>query len=199
DLILLLHFDNLSEYGENGTRYHDFSPLGIEAQCTNNTCPVLEQEGKFGSAITLNASVGGINCSNEAERQPSAFTVAAWIRTTHAYSANPLISWAPAGIAYPAVYLPWGGTGPMIYMGYSDPHSNYRTFSWPLNLYNGDWHHVVFTLAGNGTADINTGRFFVDGNEYQAKTTNANTPMHVKQNCFVGASHGDLVSWNGTI
>ena len=58
NLVLLLHLNNDSAYGENDTRFFDFSGLGNNGSCDmlNSRCPILNESGKLGKAFTFNGS-----------------------------------------------------------------------------------------------------------------------------------------------
>lgn len=76
DTVVLLHFDNVSDFGENGTKIHDFSPNNL----TVSTAGIYAQ-GKFGYGI--NSSNGqyttitnneSLNLTDEGQ-----FTISMWV------------------------------------------------------------------------------------------------------------------------
>ncbi|MBS3129998.1 DUF2341 domain-containing protein, partial [Candidatus Woesearchaeota archaeon] len=79
--VLLLHFNNESEWGENNTHFHDFSENKFNATCNPPTCPQFnETKGKFAGALTFNGVNQFINLTNNPTNYSyKNFTLAAWV------------------------------------------------------------------------------------------------------------------------
>ena len=45
--VLLLHLNNDSDYGENNSRFYDFSGTGNNGSCTGNSCPIVANSSAF--------------------------------------------------------------------------------------------------------------------------------------------------------
>ncbi|MFH2020374.1 MAG: DUF2341 domain-containing protein, partial [archaeon] len=54
DLVMYMHFDNSSAYGETSTKAFDFSKRGNNVTCTN--CPTWNSTGKFGGAYDFDGT-----------------------------------------------------------------------------------------------------------------------------------------------
>jgi len=61
-LVLLMHFDNLSEFGENDTHVYDFSRNGNNGTCTS--CPVWNSSGKIAGGFESDGISNYFNVSD---------------------------------------------------------------------------------------------------------------------------------------
>ena len=93
-------------------------------------------------------------------------TVEAWYKY-EAQAFSPLLSWSTG--ATPSIWLRWNEEKPLLYLG----GANFRYFSpsSPVNLYDGNYHRVVFVLTGNGQNDIDDARMYVDRYEQDVVST----------------------------
>src|SRR3989338_2468382 len=81
DTVVLLHFDNLSGKGENGSLVYDFSAQGNNGTCNGNSCPLFNwSAGKFAGAAVFDGKDDYIevNDSNKIDLDGS-FTLEAWV------------------------------------------------------------------------------------------------------------------------
>ncbi len=82
-LIFLFHFDNRSEYGENGTFVRD-STGRHNATCSDLTCPNFTYDGKFAGAYKFDREESdNFSISDHSDFDLENFTVMAWIKTSH--------------------------------------------------------------------------------------------------------------------
>src|SRR3989339_2092245 len=81
-MILLMHLDNRSEFGENNSLVYDFSGLGDNGACSGIACPFWnESGGKFAGAFEFD----GVNNSFEVLHNPlqhpnGTFSISLWVK-----------------------------------------------------------------------------------------------------------------------
>ncbi|KAF5438082.1 CASH domain-dontaining protein, partial [Candidatus Methanophagaceae archaeon] len=134
-LVLLMHFDNRSRYGENSTHTYDFSGNGNNGSCSGINCPIWNAtDGKFAGAFEFD----GTDDINVGDVMPAgAYTKVAWVKRGDGAYSNNIISgntnhafWAPT----PSFKLSAGHNG-----GY-----NIVEDSDPLDV--GKWYHAAVTF-----------------------------------------------------
>jgi concanavalin A-like lectin/glucanase superfamily protein/FG-GAP repeat protein len=84
--VLLMHFNNDSDYGENDTYFYDFSGSGNNGTCTE--CPALNSSGKLESAYTfdgINDKIG-INDSTSFDFGTGPVSFSFWMKLNQAYT-----------------------------------------------------------------------------------------------------------------
>ncbi|MBX4196406.1 LamG domain-containing protein [Candidatus Pacearchaeota archaeon] len=76
--VLLLHFDNLSEQGENASVVNDFSPIQNNATVQNM---LFNETGRIAGALTFNGVASAVNVSvnNSVDFIMPSYTIMAWI------------------------------------------------------------------------------------------------------------------------
>jgi len=150
-MVLLMHFNNESRYGENRTFFKDFSGLGNNGTCTN--CPYYNQSGKLGGAMVFDGGDDYVNVENEANfdfERTQPFSLSVWCKTSSTKDVNPLISkgdlWNPG----------WD-----LHLGVGAPHF-FITGNFQLGVIgkitistvnDNQWHHIVATYDGSSSND----------------------------------------------
>ncbi|MFH1173689.1 MAG: LamG-like jellyroll fold domain-containing protein, partial [archaeon] len=88
--VLLVHFDNLSEYGENDTFARDYS--GNDNNATCDSCPVMDiTGGKFGGAYNFSGEEY-VEVPYSSSLALSNYTVAAWVNVDNDGDNNCVLS-----------------------------------------------------------------------------------------------------------
>jgi hypothetical protein len=81
DLVLLMHFDNQAEYGENSSFVYDFSDNGNNATCSGSNCPAFTS-GNFSGAFDYDGADDWFDISDSATLYCPTITVSAWVNYT---------------------------------------------------------------------------------------------------------------------
>jgi len=83
DTVLLFHFDNRSDKGENDTHVYDFSGNQNNATCSGTKCPKWNETGKFAGAFEFDGEDDNFIVSHSPEltlnNPNTGFTITAWI------------------------------------------------------------------------------------------------------------------------
>jgi len=80
--VLLLHFDNRSEFGENDSHIYDFSAQGNNGFCSQFRCPKWDEAGKFAGAFYFDGNDDYINLGQPDSLKLYNFTIMAWFKRT---------------------------------------------------------------------------------------------------------------------
>ena len=84
--ILLFHFNNNSDYGENATNLFDFSGNGNNATCSGSSCPVLNQSGKLNQGYSFDGSNDYFANTSSADMlnfgSSQDFSISAWFKVS---------------------------------------------------------------------------------------------------------------------
>ena len=80
-LIILMNFDNRSALGENSSQFFDLSKYRNNGTCSGATCPVYNQSGKYGTALTFDTS--DIFSAGNTSRPNGSFTFMAWLAVSN--------------------------------------------------------------------------------------------------------------------
>ena len=148
--------------------------------------------GKVGSySGYFNGSNDYVNCGAGTSTRADAFSVSSWVKFNPLYN-SPVFSW---GSSFPALYMRYGGVGPLIYLG----GTNFRYFSptTPTSLADNNWHHAVFTVPGNSTSDISNSILYIDGYSQNTATTALTAGQTAKTACRLGGASSVIT--NGLI
>ncbi|OHB61523.1 MAG: hypothetical protein A2167_02765 [Planctomycetes bacterium RBG_13_46_10] len=148
--------------------------------------------GKFGSALSLGGSSGYVNCGSNTNIMPNAFTVVGMIRTNIG-DYNSLFSWRTDSLT-PGLYVRYSyDDRAIIHMGAS----NYRYFYHsPVNIADGNWHHVAFVVPGNAINDIQNSKMYADGKEQTVWATYNAGEQNSKQICSIGRAGNHYFNGN---
>ncbi|MBU0532584.1 right-handed parallel beta-helix repeat-containing protein, partial [Candidatus Micrarchaeota archaeon] len=145
-LILGLHLDNRSEYGENNTHVYDFSGQGNNGSCSN--CPTFNQTGgKFAGAFDFDGSNDEFIVMDAAD--PTAYTLSAWVK--------------PSSTNNMGIIVRSDATGPGVSFSHElritdgPAFQHYTYASWTPKYVTGStivqaggWYHVVGVATNNG-------------------------------------------------
>jgi len=141
-MILYMHFDNDSAYGEDSTRFFDFSLRGNDGTCVSNTCPKLTS-GRFGNAYLFNVSSRIIISDSQSLNLSTVFTIMGWL-----WHNGSQIQSAPYVLvksnSYSMYYLET--TSPRFYiLLYTN--EGYRGFGCEgFSIVNNSWQHYAFVV-----------------------------------------------------
>ncbi len=192
DLVLLMHFNNntldYSGKGNNGTAL-----LG-----TNCSASVV---GRFYSGCSFDGVNDYVDAGSDASVKPDAFSIAFWVKMTTTSGVNPAVGWSTG--TTPNIYMSWGGglpARPLVYMGVGNYKDFSNTTSSGASLYDGNWHHVVFTMPGSGQTDVENSKMYVDGTEQGAGPLGSASTgtQSAKGGLLIGGSM-NTAYFNGTI
>lgn len=134
--------------GNTGTMYSSSTPASFFATsgCKINNC------------ILFNGVDNWIDAGTNTSSRPNAFTIAAYIKHSTGSSYH-LVYWGTGSA--PGVSVKLFSAQPQTYMS-GGSIKMYSSTS-PVNLWDGAWHFVAFTMTGNAISDINNAQLFVDG------------------------------------
>ena len=103
-----------------------------------------------------------VDCGNDASLLPNVTSSEAWIKSGTWSNYMCLFNWG--GINnYPAFWIRWNGTGPLLYLG--DKNARWWSGTDPVSIYNNEWHHILVIITGLGQNDIDNAKLYVDGQE----------------------------------
>jgi len=162
-MVLLMHFNNDSEYGENDTLAYDFSGNGNNGTCSGSNCPVFNfSAGKFSGAFEFDGSDDYFSISNSPSINIiSNITISTWIYINSWKEADILEKGGDSGYMLWTApsqgnSISWGKQGSTAGQMYSITDFNNR-----LN----EWIFIV------GTYDGATLNFYVNGVLDNTKST----------------------------
>jgi len=162
-MVLWMHLEIQSYYGENATKFYDFSGNGNNGSCSGTACPTFNSSGKLGGAMNFD---GGdfINVTDSSSLQSQNITVSVWIKGgTQLASARIIEKGYNSGPQFSSFNLracnnEAGCGGNSSYasfdIGYSGDFSSVGGVRSP---WDNNWHHLVGTY--NGTMQS----FYMDG------------------------------------
>ena len=140
----------------------------------------IECDGKVGRAQDFDGVNDYINCGTDPSVLPDVFTVETWGKTTEVQWGT-VIAWST--VSYPAVHFPWAVSRTLIYLG----SANFRYFgNTPVDILDGQFHHVAFTVVGNEQYDIDNARVLADGQEQTYVGGNNTGLPSVKDRLWIG-------------
>ncbi|KAF5430980.1 Concanavalin A-like lectin, partial [Candidatus Methanophagaceae archaeon] len=183
ELVLLMHFDNRSEYGENTTHTYDFSGNGNNGSCSGTGCPTWNVTGgRFAGAFEFD----GNDDINVGDVMPAgAYTKVAWVKRVAGENYNNIISgndyhafWAPT----PFFRLSAGHGG-----GYTNVSD-----SVPLDV--GKWYHVAVTFDPS----VNGGQMVLYKNGVEVDNATGVATQGDSIITYIGRFNTDY-NWKGTI
>ena len=148
DLVLLLHFNNQSAYGENNTRFYDFSGKDKNGTC-GPSCPKINSSGKMDKAINIISEQSVYIPNGRQFFDDDSYTISMWTYVEDAANAPVLLSRESAGDFYLQVAAP----NYLYFNLYANAVSS-TTNTIALNR----WQHIVITK--NTSTNMN---FFIDG------------------------------------
>jgi hypothetical protein len=81
DLLLLVHFNNESNIGENSNLFYDFSTNGPNGSCSGVACPSFNESGYLGGAYSFDGTDDYINYGNPTDFNfgSNDYTIATWV------------------------------------------------------------------------------------------------------------------------
>lgn len=152
-----------------GSKIYDRSPYGNAGTITGATWTRLPS-GLW--VLSFDGNDDYVDFGSHPSLLSDVLTIEAWYQY-EAQDYSPLVSWSTG--ATPSIWLRWNADKPLLYLG----GANFRYFSpsSPVDLYDGNYHRVVFVLAGNGQNDIDDARMYIDRYEQDvASTVKTGTP-----------------------
>jgi len=166
------HVRDSSQYGNHGTKKAANQPI--------------ETAGKIGKGQNFPVFEEYIDCGTDPSVLPDAFT-AEFIGKTTDVDFNPVISWQPA---IPLLGFPWYTSKCIIHLG----GSNYRYFfNAPVDVLDGNFHHIAFTAIGNAQLDIQSARMLADGQAQNPQGLGVSGGLpNVKTRFWIGSTYKDL-------
>lgn len=175
NLVLYMHFDNWSSYGENDTHVYDFSGNGNNG--TVSGALINTSNKKLGDATyRFDGDDDYINSNSGLINSTKPFTISAWIYAE---------GWGQGsfGNIYSEqndfdFYLRGGNSGLGFY--FYNPTSSVSSASNIFSL--NEWTHVVYTSDENGNLN-----FYVNGENGNGAVTNLNNSIDVVGNAVIGA------------
>jgi lysophospholipase L1-like esterase len=159
-LLMLMHFDNRSGFGENSTHVYDFS--GNSNNGTVNGTPDYNiSGGKFAGAYVFDGTDDYVEAPAIPQISGSnSRTVEFWFKTTNNSGNQPIFDGGTTGQNDTAFEFfttaqdQIGGSPPKntpgLYCGFWDN----DVYLPDINYYDGNWHHVALTLYGNNTTEL---------------------------------------------
>ncbi|OGH24993.1 MAG: hypothetical protein A3B47_02770 [Candidatus Levybacteria bacterium RIFCSPLOWO2_01_FULL_39_24] len=149
-----LAIDLVGEWTFDDGTFKDTSGNGNNGMGINVT-PALDRRNR-NKASNFNGTAY-IDAGNRTSLKPDVFTVEAWIKWQSGIY-WPLVSFSASGL--PAILPVWTAGRSLIYLGAG----NFKYFFHnPVNIADGNWHHLVFIVTGNGQNDIDNAKMYADG------------------------------------
>ena len=138
--------------------------------------------GQYNTALSFDGDNDYVNAGSGASICPDIVSVEAWVKY-NAGGFSPLVLWGNGN--QPGIYLKYtaGWTEPIIILNTG----NYRYFQ-EGNLWDGNWHHVVFVITGNGQNDISNSKMYLDGKAQGVVETSANNAPTAKVGVWIGGN-----------
>ncbi|MBI2449275.1 hypothetical protein HYV49_03175, partial [Candidatus Pacearchaeota archaeon] len=198
DIVLLLHFDNLSSYGENATFARDF---GNNATCTGSACPSFNETGFFAGAFEYDGVNDSMKITNSQSINLSSesFTYAFWFYSrsggTQDIIAKHPGTAATTGSGYRVLISSVAATGFSAVV--ANGTDNYRGDSGTNNCRAGNiWCHLAVTV--NRTNSIMT--MYINGVVVNSTPIMTSGPVGNTLDLYVGSnSSGTSRFFNGTL
>ena len=190
--VLLMHFNNASNYGENDTHVYDFSGNGNNGSVTSAT---WTSSGKLNGAMEFDGSDDYVDCGNDGSLtfgSGDSFTYSAWIYQISAQSGWRGIVYHGAtgesqghiGLQATTRYLS-GGTGDG-----STWQTHSSTYAPSLNT----WVHVAITLDRN----LNVLKLYAEGIEV-GNFSHSYVPTATSVGLRIGEGNPNSERFNGTM
>jgi len=184
--LLLLHLDNRSEYGENGTLAYDHSGNGNNGTIFGGT-QFDHKGGKFAGAYDFDRIDDYIEVPHSPEFNSVNRSVEAWIRIEKIEHIGYIAARSGWGTneSYLRLQYSWGWVHAWIGNGTSQPSASYQL---PVGTFMGEWHHIAATY------DNQLLRLYFDGEE-RANVTVENGETAISKPWTIGKSNnwfGDL-------
>ena len=192
--VLILHFDNRSEFGENNSKVYDFSGNANNATCNINPCPFFNTTNyKFGTAIEFNGT-NFLNVSNSSTIDVTGpeITVAGWFYMKG--NMNGSSSWTAIRKGDQQYLLEPGDNGENNWtFGVALNTNEFLSVNTSTAVSIQTWHHIVGSFNGS-TASI-----YVDGLIRNATTIPgaARTIQSRSKDLLIGKNGTQI--FNGTI
>ncbi|RMD46230.1 MAG: LamG domain-containing protein, partial [Aquificota bacterium] len=209
--VLLMHLNNDSSFGENGTHFFDFSGNGNNGSCTATGCPSFISAGKIKGAFDFDGADDKITIPDSPSLDVSEITMSFWYRprdTDVSHTVTDMILSKDTGSnpnrAYYIGYYNdvqgerfqvamFTGAGTRCYGG--------GLFTGNVSLSDNEWVHFTFTY--NGT----TCKWYKNGekiDEYSygsySAIVNANAPLKIGTNSadaqWVNGTLDEVAIWN---
>lgn len=194
-LVLLMHFDMRSEFGETSTYVVDFSGSGNHGMVTGAVFD--STAGRFGGAYVYDGDGDAIVVNDSASLDlTDAVTLTAWVYPTAYTSFNYVLTKGSDPHRYPYLHYGMGyysDTGEFRFVVSSE--TQYQLVYTTLEL--NRWHHVVgtFDLARAG----DNMRFYIDGALVLVQTVSEAIVTNGK-NVLIGGYEYDVTeTWIGII
>jgi hypothetical protein len=184
-LVLLMHLNNESRYGENRTFFKDFSNQGNNGSCTN--CPYHTQNGKLGGAIVFDGSKY-IDAGN-VQFLSSGGTMEGWFKFQKDTGELEMLQYWN-GSAERSFELYRLSTGLGVNCAYYNGTIFGATDS--INVTEGTWYHYACVWNGTNIKTYRDGILRATSSSFSFNTFNPNK-------FYIGTYNGGTNSFNGTI
>jgi len=184
-------FDNRS-----GSVAYDYSGNRNTGTLTNmnttgNTTSGWNETCKYGGCLKFDGVNDYVDCGTASNLLPDVFTVVAWYKWVGGTD-SPLVGWGNT-TQIPSIRVVFNAKS-LIYLS----GSNFRYFAHnPVNVDDGNWHHLVFIITGNGQNDIFNSKMYADGQEQDIFSTTNTTVTTAKIRLDIGRA--GAAYFNGTI
>jgi len=155
DMVLLMHFDNDSAYGENDSHVYDWTGLGNNGTANNDSH--INYSGKFGGAIDLDGTEDyyTIPDNNYMNFENNSFAISTWFKTDstsdRSFIANEVGGYT-SGYAmktwnYMSGFVGGGSQAQSIYI---DTSANVNDDEWHMGTFTVDWTNYIAKLYIDG-------------------------------------------------
>ncbi|MFH1591469.1 MAG: LamG domain-containing protein [archaeon] len=190
-LVLLMHFNNESQLGENSTYVYDFSDTGNNGT-VNGGSLLNVSNGMFGGGIDQNNIDGSfVDCGNDVSLQlNSSFSISAWFTSGNSSDTRIIVSKTPDVTVWWNLQLTTNG----LLRWQADDGDNKISFETTNVRYdNNTWYHVAIVRNISGYSMFIDGAFVMDGSN--------NGDINNSGNLYIGANefNGGDYAFNGTI
>jgi|GEM_PF-4103664 len=146
--VLLLHYDNRSEFGESSTLAYDFSGTGNNATCAGVTCPTFNQTGgKFAGAFELDGSDDYWDIDNGYfDRAVVDYTIEVWFNANDVSTSTDQFLFEEGGnVNGLNAYIRDG----MVFVGAWSETDGWNGEWLNFTTTSNEWHYVALLFEGN--------------------------------------------------
>jgi hypothetical protein len=145
--------------------------------------------GKIGYAGGFDGYDDFVDCGTNASARPAgAFTASGWFKVSDNDPYFPLMAWGESlGSAAPSVHCVFSAAGDLSLTFLNSNNSRYFNTS-SSTVWDGQWHHVAFVVAGGATNDILSATAYIDGVLLGNGTTTYTGGQASKVKCKLGTT-----------
>ncbi|GIU70407.1 MAG: hypothetical protein KatS3mg002_1643 [Candidatus Woesearchaeota archaeon] len=153
-LILYLHFDNSSAYGENNAKVFDFSKKGNNGTCSDTYCPTYYQNGKNGGHFYFDGNNDYFNMGSITNSFTKGITISLWTNISSVKSWARFIDFGESGASNDNILFGRKSTSnDLFFEVYNGGSSGGQVYAYgTLSLNN--WLHLVATQNSTGHVKI---------------------------------------------